>query len=310
VQLATGSAFALAVGGQRLFVATTSDAPLLVYEDGALLGDQAAPDEEVGMAAFDAAPLSGDGSMQVDDAGHLWLADGTVWLFEDAQGIAGNTVEDASFGDSGLVRGAAYDPAGAKLLGADGGAGIAAWDAPLDAMGGSLPADWVLDGALGVRDLAVAGGRLHAVVAGDPFLRSWSNIGAVNMPAAADVTVTRANEDPVDLFLRGDVLVVTDSFQGGRILIWTDVKALVDDQAPDRVVGQGDLAGARQAILAADDRLFVRVADGFAVFADALGTPTLVATVDDQIENTRDMVLIECTADEECAGTCLNGLCR
>jgi hypothetical protein len=92
-------------------------------------------------------------------------------------------------------------------------------------------------------------------------------------------------------------------------LIWDDAKSVTADQAPDHVVGDGDLATPVQSILAADGRLFVRDGASFLVYDDALGAGTLAATVQTELGTTTDMVLLECEQDAECSGTCVNGTC-
>jgi hypothetical protein len=220
---------------------------------------------------------------------------------------------DARFVDdaAGLVS-AAHDASGAKLLGAHTSNGVAFWNAPLAAVGSNPPTDYLAT-TFEARRTVIGGNDLYVACGEAPFVRVWQGIDAIAAPVVPDVTLGAAVAglaSPVHVYVRGATLVITDDSSGGRVLIWDDATSLVDDQAADHTVGEGDLTEPTQAILAADERLYVRDGAGFRVYEDALGAGTLAATVDAGLGTTTDMVLLECQDDADCANSCVNGTCN
>jgi hypothetical protein len=312
--LPTGDSLALAVVQDRLLVASADgQTSLFMYDDAANAADGADEDSGLGVAEFGGAALSAPVELSVDTQGHLWVADGDVRLFEDANGLDGASNFDAHFSDArGAVVSSAHDAAGGKLVGAQDTAGIPVWDDPTADVGSDNAPDWYLQDAGAHRRARAEGGSLYIASAADPFVRAWTDIANTGAPAGPDVTLGAAVNglaSPVHLFTRGDWLVVTDDSNGGRVLIW-DTSGLANDQAPAATVGEGTLTSPTKAVLGADGRLYVLDGDALRIFDDAMGNGDLAVTIDSPVTSPDDLLLLECSSQMDCqSGTCTNGLC-
>ncbi|GEM_PF-2853688 len=300
----TGDPLALALHGDRLFVASDDAAhPLAIFDAVSLAGDGTAPDHRLPVSAFGGSALATVYDLFVGPAGHLWVCDGYVRLFLDASNLDASSDSQARFTHpwGAQIHAAAYDATGGKLLGGQvSGAGAIVWDDPVSQSGETHPPDWQLYAFGPPTRMTIAGDRLYASSLNDSpggFINIWDDISTVSSSTIPDVTMGFPSDldSTVHVQVLDDTLVATVSNAPFvyQVNLYKNAASITGETAADFEISDAAMNLPEKTALASSGRLYVLDADGVLLFDDALASPAFVAEIQTGVSAPNDFLLLE-----------------
>jgi hypothetical protein len=287
----------LALASERLFVTTIgkSSGALLRYENVRALGATSSPDGSL----VDSPCL---GRLYADDLNRLWVVGGSVCRFDSASDLDPGAAPTARYTHPyQQLMSIAHDGLGDKLLAAQPGGGVFAWNAPLSLTGDDIGPSFTLSQIVGPSWLEVHDGDLYAVTAGDatkPPLGIWRSVSKRTDMTDPDVVVAKDADGltwPFHISFSGTTMVVTnnDAPDNYGIAVYLDPGAITSESKPDLVVRDPELVLPTKAYLDSRQNLYVLSSDYVLIFGTATSAPVLKAKLEAGVDRATDFLIVE-----------------
>jgi hypothetical protein len=298
----------------RLIVASKDASnPLALYDDYWTKAGAAAPADRIPASAMNGmSPDHNWGTeLRVGPGANLWVSTGGgVWLLKNGAS-AGSTVSPAAYftHEWSQLPSFAYDAEGKRLLaGQISGAGVVAWNQPLDRPAGTYMPDWTLDKGTAAWSMQVAAGRLYT--AGSK-VSIWNGLPTLHGPAAPNVTLGESSGIPDSyipyMTVNRNVLLVSVDDVGSlssvrKVNLYRDAGSVNGDRAPDQFVIDADMRGPQKTYLDAAGTLYILDGDAqwmskgegaIYIYDHALDAPVLRARITTGLSWPRDFVVVE-----------------
>jgi len=314
--IAPGSSERLSLASyqDRLIVASKDPSyPLDLYDDYWTATGAATPADRIPASAMGGTSSDHNGGteLRVGPGANLWVSTGGgVWLLEDGAS-KGSAVSPAAYftHDWSQLPSFAYDAEGKRLLaGQISGAGVVAWDQPLDRSAGAYMPDWTLDKGTAAWSMQIVAGRLYAA---GSTVAIWKDLTTLHGPSAPTITLGESSGIP-DTYIpymtvnRNTLLVSVDKVGSlasvRKVNLYRDAASVSGDRAPDHVVIDADMRGPQKTYLDAAGTLYILDGDSqwqskgqgaIYIYDHALDAPVLRARLTTGLSWPRDFVVVE-----------------